>query len=100
GRRVFQVDAPAFERRNQVIGKRVGIDLEADGERRAGAHARADATETLAGDGFVQLEGAAPEVLVAEGIEAEDLAAALQHVARVLVDDRVEAGGRLPLSRI
>jgi hypothetical protein len=62
-------------------------------ERRLRAHARPDAPVLRAGDRLVQLERAAPELLVAERVVAEDLTSlgeegggvALVHVDRALL---------------
>jgi hypothetical protein len=51
----------------------VRVDLEADGERGSRADAGPDTTELLALDCPVQLQGAAPERFVPEGVEAKNL---------------------------
>src|SRR5262249_32492109 len=62
-----------------------------DRERGRRADAGADAAVPRAGDRFVQTELATPEVLVAEGLVAEDLPPLLDEPAHVAVDDAIEA---------
>ena len=54
-------------------GTRVDVELQADSERGRRAHAGPDAAEARAADRLMQLERVAPEALVAERVEAEDL---------------------------
>ena len=78
-RRAVEVDLAPPELRRAVGRQRVDVDLQAgDGERRLRADTGADAAEIGAFDRLVQLELAAPVVLVAEGVEAEDLLALLE----------------------
>ena len=71
-----------------------------DRERRPWADPRSDPAETIPDKRFVKAERTAPEILVPEGVESEDLAPLLRHVIGVLRDDTVEvrAGSRGPLS--
>ena len=55
----------------KAVRQRVGVDLEADGQRGLRRDAGADAAVLLAGDGLVQLKRVAPEGLAAEGVVAE-----------------------------
>ena len=59
--RVFQVDFPGLELLLQSVRERVHVHLEADVQRGLRRDAGADAAVPLARDGFVQLEGVAPE---------------------------------------
>ena len=79
GRRTVEVDLALLELRLEVPREGIDVDLQAgDGERRLRADTGADASEGGALDRLVQLELAAPVVLVAEGVEAEDLLALLE----------------------
>jgi hypothetical protein len=69
-----QVHLPGAQRAAHAARQRVDVDLQADAERGLGAHAAADAAVARALDRAVQLERAAPELVVAEVVEAEDLA--------------------------
>jgi hypothetical protein len=66
----------------------IDVDFEAELERRLRAQARADAAVRLAGDCTMQAERVAPEGLVAERVEPEDLATA---------QNLDEAGGEVAL---
>ena len=80
-RRTVEVDLAALELRLEVPRERIDVDLQAgDGEGRLRADTGADASESGALDRLVQLELAAPVVLVAEGVEAEDLLALLEQL--------------------
>src|SRR6476661_3968449 len=65
-RRIVEVDAAFLNLLEQIAGKRVDIDLQADGERRPRAHAWSHASERGALDGLMQSQRIAPEGLIAE----------------------------------
>jgi hypothetical protein len=69
-----QVHLPGAQRAAHAARQRVDVDLQADAERGLRAHAGADAAVARALYRPVQLERAAPELVVAEVVEAEDLA--------------------------
>src|SRR5262249_15025149 len=97
GRRVVEVDLPPLEQLAQRVRERVEVDLEPDGERGRGADPRTHAAVLGAGDRLVEVKLAAPEVLVAEGVEAEDLLPLLAELLGVGLDGLVEAlGHRIP----
>ena len=92
GRRTVEIDLALLELRLDVPREGIDVDLQAgDGEGRLRADTRTDASEGGALDRLVQLEHAAPVVLVAEGVEAEDLLALLEQP-----DQRLRA----PLARL
>jgi hypothetical protein len=92
GRRTVEVDLALLELRLEVPRESIDVDLQAGGgEGRLRADAGADAAESGARDRLVQLKLAAPVVLVAEGVEAEDRLALLEQP-----DQRLRA----PLARI
>ena len=51
---IVEVDLAGAQLVDQRPGQRVGVDLQADGQRQRRADARADAAILLAGDGLVQ----------------------------------------------
>ena len=70
-------------------GERIDVDLQPDGQRCLRAHAPANATELRSLDRLVELEGIAPEGFVAKGIEAEGAATLGNHLATVLIVERI-----------
>src|SRR5262245_28880061 len=72
-RRIVEFDGTATDLRRDVAGQRVDVDLETDGEGGLRAHTGPDAAERRALDRLMQLERVAPERLVAERVEPEDL---------------------------
>ena len=87
---IIQVDASLTDRGQRCARQRLGIDLQADTERRGGGESGSDATEPRAFDRLVKPQRAAPEPLVAEGIESKDVTSPLQEVGRVARDPIVE----------
>ena len=87
-----QVDLAGLKRIDERLGERIHIDLETDRQRRLGADAveakvgRGHAAQRAALDGLVQPERAAPEILVAESVEAESAAAFFDHPCGVAHD--------------
>jgi hypothetical protein len=75
GRGVLQIDHTPLQIPNERAGQGVAIHLEAQGERRYRAEARSDAPELSTGDRLVQPQAAAPEILITEGVKAEDVSA-------------------------
>ena len=73
-----EIHLAVLEHGPDVPRERVDVDLQADSEGRPRADTGADASEGSPLDRLVQLEHAAPIVLVAEGVEAEDLLALLE----------------------
>src|SRR5262249_10537567 len=90
GGRVVEVDPAALERLAETPGQGVEVDLETDGERRRRADAGAQAAVLRARNGLVQMQLAAPEVLVTEGVKAKDLPALIDELAGVVLDGVVE----------
>src|SRR5262249_11770260 len=82
-RRVIEIDATADDVLAQVLRQGRRVHLEPDAERCGGTDAAADAAEARAFDGLMQLQCVAPEMLVAESVEAERLAAAREQIARM-----------------
>jgi hypothetical protein len=70
-----EVDLALLDGLDDGARKRGGVDLEADRQRALRAQSRSHAAEPGSLDRLVQLQCAAPEGLVAEGVEAEDLPA-------------------------
>src|SRR5438067_2764737 len=96
-----QVDLPAGD--CVLDRERQGIDihLQADRDRGRRAYSGARAAVSGAFDGFVQPERPAPEVLVAEGIESERLAALLgEIVAPAIVVMASVVAMRIPWTRV
>src|SRR5262249_14633755 len=83
--RVIEVHLSFLEGCYGLLGKRVAVDLQTYGERRIGAYAR---------DCLMEFQGTAPEVLVAEGVEAEGLTAFRKHLLSVVGNDRIEISAR------
>src|SRR5690606_16225160 len=88
---IAQIDTSAPQGLHELRRERIDVDLQAQPEGRLRADARADAAVIASGDRLVQPQRAAPEIFVAEIVEAEDLAAALQRVEDVLPVNVVEA---------
>jgi hypothetical protein len=79
GRSTVEIDLSMPELRLELSREGIDVDLQAgDCEGRLRADTGADASEGGALDRLVQLEHAAPVVLVAESVEAEDLLALLE----------------------
>src|SRR6516162_3810004 len=70
---IIQVQPIGRQALPQRFGKSLDIDLQPHGQGCAEAHARPDSSEIGPGNGLVQLQGIAPENLVPESIEAENL---------------------------
>jgi RNA polymerase sigma factor (sigma-70 family) len=90
GRRVVQVDLTPLELLAKASRQRVDVDLQTDGERGSGAEAATDAAVLGAGDRLVQMELAAPEILVTECVVSEDLPSLVDELASIVDDDMVE----------
>ena len=91
GRRIVEIDLAPLEQLAQPARERVEVDLEPDAERHRRADTRTDAAVLRAGNCLVEVQLAAPEVLVAEGVEPEDLLSLLDELLRIGLDDLVEA---------
>ncbi len=88
-----------LELRLEIPREGIDVDLQAgDGEGRLRADTRTDASECGALDRPVQLEHAAPVVLVAEGVEAEDLLALLEQPDQLLLAPSARSVDRLRLA--
>jgi hypothetical protein len=72
------------------LGQGVHIDFESQVQGLLRNDAAADAAKASPFDGLVQLQSAAPEGLVTEGLEAKDLPALIQHPLAVLHNQLVE----------
>src|SRR5262249_42397807 len=72
-RRVVQVDGPVEDALLHRLRQRAYVDLQSQRERLLRAETGADAAVRRALDRLVQVQGAAPERLVAERVEAEGL---------------------------
>ena len=97
--RIVEVDRPALQsRRRAPSGSRVGIDLQADGQRRAWRQARANSTKASTFDGVVQTQSVPPERFVAKRIESKNLAAVRNHPLRMSIDRIVRAWSVITLS--
>ncbi len=83
-RRILQVHLPGLQRLHERPRQRGRIHLQPEFERRRGAQTSADTAVRGTRDRLVQLQGAAPKVLVAEIVEAKRVAAARDHQRRVL----------------
>ena len=70
--RALQADLPGLDRRNNVLRNLRRVDFEPDREGGLRTDARTDAAELASGDRTVELERAAPEGLIAEGVVAKD----------------------------
>jgi hypothetical protein len=81
---IVEVHLAVLQLTAELAGERIGIDLQADAQCGLRADARADAAEARPLDRLMELERAAPELLVAERVEAED--------ALAVVDRRQSAG--------
>ena len=98
--RIGQIDLTFAERIGDILGNGVHVDLQAEFESFLGAEAGSHAAEFFPGNCFVKLELAAPEILAAERIESECLAAFLQIPLGQLGGGRIElfaahlSGGR------
>src|SRR5262249_26619429 len=90
GRRVVQVDLTPLELLAEASRQRVEVDLQADAECGGWTEARPDTAVLRAGDRLVEVQLAAPEILVAEGVEAEDLPSLLDQLAGIVDDGMVE----------
>ena len=88
--RVVEIDGAVRDRGKHRPWNRIDIELEADGECGRGADPRAHTAKSRAADRLVQLERIAPEPLVAEGITAKDLTSAVEQIAVVLLNRRIE----------
>jgi hypothetical protein len=93
-RRVVQVDLAPLEGLLQLGRQGVDIDLQPDPERRLWAQAGPDAAIRSPGDRPMELQSVAPELLVAEGVEAEDLTTPVDEPRRLRLH-RLIAAGRL-----
>src|SRR4051812_31210323 len=71
-RRVVQVDLAGLDGRGHVLRHRLHVDLEAEIQGLFGTDARAGTAEFLALNGLVELQLAAPKILAAKSVEAED----------------------------
>ena len=76
--RIGQVDLAPAQRLGDVRGDRVDVDLQAQLQRLLRTDARTDPAVRLARDRLMELQPAAPEILAAERVEAEGLAALLE----------------------
>ena len=92
-----QVDGAAFDRFDQDAGQGAEVHLQPRLQRLARGQARAHAAIFLTGDRFVEAELAAPEILVAKGVVAEDFLAFFKQIFRIALDFGVEGpfGGLL-----
>jgi hypothetical protein len=95
-RRVVQVDLAPLEGLLQLGRQCVDVDLQPDPERRLWAQARPDAAVRGPGDRPMELQAVAPELLVAKGVEAEDLATLVDEPRRLRLH-RLIAARRLRL---
>src|SRR5262245_20550864 len=91
--RGIQVYLARFDRGNHRLRQGVHIYLQSDGSSGCRAYSRANASEASAFDGFMQLERSAPEVFVAKGVEAEDLATVRNQLLCFRVDRVVKRRG-------
>jgi hypothetical protein len=84
-RRIVEVHAAVLQRLELRARERVGVDLEPEPERGRRAQRR---------HRLVEVELTAPEGLIAERVEAEDLPSARQELARVVVGAAEEVRAR------
>src|SRR6266545_3202053 len=87
---IVEVDLAALEGRHQSMRQGVDVDHEPERQRHVRTDSGPDSSPRLSFDRLVQAQGAAPERLVAEGVEPEGLAPFLDQPARG-PDDRVDA---------
>src|SRR5688572_13119874 len=95
GLRVLQADVAFLDRLAQDLGQLADVDLQTQLERLLGRQAGADAALPVAGHRLVEAQLAAPEVLAAEAVVAEDLAAVVQELGGMPLDPRVIGDARL-----
>src|SRR5579872_1163736 len=88
---ILEIHFSEFQCRDEVGGKRVDVDFEANGERGGRTYSWAYAAKLCAFDGLMELESVAPEGFVAECVEAKSLFALFGHLPRVLTNARVES---------
>jgi hypothetical protein len=92
GRGIVEVHPAALELTADLLREGVGVDLQTDAHRGLRAYAGADATKLRALDRLVQLQRIAPERLVAERVEPEDVSPVLDHRERTTADRPVDLG--------
>src|SRR5581483_11516249 len=98
-RGIVEVDPTLLEVRLNISREGIDVDLQAgDGEGRIRGDTGADASEGGALDCLVQLEHAAPVVLVTEGVEAEDLLALVEQLDESLLAPLARRVDRLRLA--
>jgi hypothetical protein len=103
-RRIVQVGLTAPELLAEPAGQCIDVDLQPDAECGRRAQTGSDTAVLRTGDRLVEMELAAPEILVAEGVVAKDLPPLADELASAVDDGVVEvvvslvAGGaeRLP----
>src|ERR1043165_4097229 len=78
-RRIVEIHTPVLQLLDERFGQRVGVDFQADRERRLRTHAWANTAELLAGQCALQLQSVRPECFIAERIKAESLFAFVEH---------------------
>src|SRR5215831_3419459 len=66
----------------QIVRQRIDVHFQAHRERGTGAHARTHSAQAGAFDRLLKLERVAPEALVAERVESEDLASLAHELRR------------------
>jgi hypothetical protein len=96
-RRIVEIHAPAQQCLLQLGRQRIDVDLEPNGKRRLRTDACTDATQARALDRVVQAQRRAPEILVAERVVAERMAALRECLLRVIDDLPIDCRERLAL---
>jgi hypothetical protein len=92
--RIAEIDSLQPDRVQRRRRQRFRIDLQPDGQRRARTETSPDTTEARPLYGLVKPQRRAPELFVAERVEAENLPATLEEIHRVIGDLSIE--GRRP----
>src|SRR5688572_10866899 len=90
GGRAGEVDAAIEDVRAKLRRQGVDVYLETQRQGLLGAQARSDTAIAASGDRLVQSQPVAPEGLIAERVESEDLPAAVQNPLRRRVDQLID----------
>src|SRR5262249_25575970 len=99
GRRVVQVDLTPLELLAEPSRQRVEVDLQAEVECGGWTEAWPDTAVLCAGDRLVEVQLAAPEILVAERVEAKDLPSLPDELAGRIDDGMVEVSAAAIVAR-
>ena len=89
-RRIVEVHPARCQATENCRRHAVDVDFQPHRERSGRAHSRSDPSEPGSGDRLVQLERAAPELFIAEGVVAKNILAATKQRFRVVADRPVE----------